>query len=61
MFHCELVLLNKTKWLKHALKMIEANRNKNNEELLKDILTFDFELIYQIPKQPKPKPTYRLT
>lgn len=44
MFHCELVLLNKTKWLQHALKMIKANRNKNNEELLKDILTFDFEL-----------------
>lgn len=44
MFNYKLVLLNKTEWLLHASKMIESNRNKNNEELLKDILTFDFEL-----------------
>ena len=43
MFNCELVLLNKTEWLQHASKMIESNRSKNNEELLKDVLTFDFE------------------
>lgn len=44
MGHCELVLLNKEEWLQHASKMIESNRDKNNEELLKDILTFDFKL-----------------
>lgn len=44
MFNCELVLWNKTEWLQHASKMIESKRSKNNEELLKDILTFDFEL-----------------
>lgn len=44
MFNCELVILNKTEWLQHASKMIESNRDKNNEELLKDILTFDFKL-----------------
>lgn len=43
MSHCELVLLNKAEWLQHASKVIESNRDKNSEELLKDVLTSYFK------------------
>ena len=42
-FYCELTLLNKEDWLQYATKILETNRNRNTDEILKDIVTFDFK------------------
>lgn len=42
-FHCSLILLNKNEWLQHATDIVKSRKLKSPEELLRDILTFDFK------------------
>ena len=42
-FNCTLMLENKKEWLEYANNIVKSNKDKNLEELLEDILTFDFK------------------
>lgn len=43
-FYSELILLNKDEWILHAKKTLEFKDSKSSEELLNDVLTFNFKL-----------------
>lgn len=39
----EIEWLNKDEWLKHAIKVMKARGNKSDEEILNEIVKFDFK------------------
>lgn len=42
-YHCELILLNKDEWVQHSMEMVKSRGIKSDEEVLRDIVTFDFK------------------
>lgn len=42
-YYCELVLLNKDKWVQHTIETVKSRDTKSEEEILRDIVIFDFK------------------